>query len=286
MARSVYHWIGWLALLACLVALAMGAARGVGASTPDEGSQRPRRIVSLNLCADQLILALADRDQIAGLTVSVRDPSLSAAADEVRGLPVLSGSAEEIVAARPDLVIGAPARSHPAVAFLKAGSYRAVDLMPAESYPEITRSIRDVARAVGHPARGEALIARMNADLRALPKARRPVVAAYYQRRGFLTGTGTLIDDLMKRAGVTNLAGKLGKPPLSRVSLEELAAARPDYLIVDSGTARVADQGTEMLHHPILAGIPRIAIPQAWTVCGGPAYVDAARAISAAVSKR
>ena len=31
-----------------------------------------------------------------------------------------------------------------------------------------------------------------------------------------------------------------------------------------------------------LAGIKRISIPQAWTVCGGPAYVKAARALAMA----
>jgi len=37
------------------------------------------------------------------------------------------------------------------------------------------------------------------------------------------------------------------------------------------------------MHHPVLDGIPRIGIPQAWTVCGGPAYVKAARAMAAGV---
>ena len=95
-----------------------------------------------------------------------------------------------------------------------------------------------------------------------------------------MTGTGTLIDEVMARAGLVNLAAKLGKPALSQVTLEEMVAARPDFLIVESATDTVRDQGTEMLHHPALAGIPRISIPQAWTVCGSPAYVRAVRGIA------
>jgi iron complex transport system substrate-binding protein len=106
-------------------------------------------------------------------------------------------------------------------------------------------------------------------------------VAAYYQRRGYLTGTGTLVDDLIRRAGLVNLAGKLGKPALAHVSLEEIIAARPDWLIVETGSEKVTDQGTEMLRHPALRHIPRLRLPQAWTVCGGPAYVQAARSIAA-----
>jgi iron complex transport system substrate-binding protein len=64
------------------------------------------------------------------------------------------------------------------------------------------------------------------------------------------------------------------------MSLEELAMARPDFLVVDTATDKVVDQGTAMMHHPVLDGITRIGIPQAWTVCGGPAYVKAARALS------
>ena len=122
----------------------------------------------------------------------------------------------------------------------------------------------------------------MDADLAKIGKRHSRSVAAYYQRRGYMTGAGTLIDDLMRRVGMVNLAAKLGKPPLSQVSLEEMAAAQPDYLIVESATDSVADQGTEMLHHPALRGLKRISIPQAWTVCGGPAYVQAARALATA----
>lgn len=238
---------------------------------------RPQRIVSLNLCADQYLLELADPGQIAGLTRNARDPAMSAAAAKVGGSHILGESAEEIVAIDPDLVIGAPGRSS---AMLAGANYRSVHLKGVDSYADIVAQIREVAAAVGHRERGEALIRRMDRDLAAIPRAPHRGVAAYYQRRGYLTGTGTLIDDLMKRVGLTNLAGKLGKPPLSQMSLEELVAAQPDYLVVERATDRVTDQGTEMLHHPVLRHIPRLSIPQAWTVCGSPAYVTAARSLS------
>jgi iron complex transport system substrate-binding protein len=124
----------------------------------------------------------------------------------------------------------------------------------------------------------------MNRDLAAVPRGVHGGVAAYYQRRGFLTGTGTLIDDIMRRAGLANLAVKLGKPALSQLSLEELMVAQPDYMIVETATDRITDQGSEMLHHPLLKDIPRLRVPQAWTVCGGPAYVDAVRSLAAQIT--
>jgi len=262
--------------------LALGGA-ALWATTPapmPHPATKPRRIVSLNLCADQLVLALADRDQIAGVTRNATDTEMSGEAAKARGQPVLKNSAEQILAIDPDLVVGMPASRSAPMRALKGHRFNLLDLQSADTVDQIYASIRQTAVAVGHPERGEALVARMQAALARLGKPGGGKVAAYYQRRGFMTGTGTLIDDLMQRMGLVNLAAKLDKPPLSQLSLEEMVAAQPDYLIVESATDKIADQGTEMLHHPALAGIPRISIPQAWTVCGSPAYVQAAEGMA------
>lgn len=249
-------------------------AFGLTAATPAP----PRRIVSLNTCADQYVLALADPAQIAALSPYGHDPELSAAVAKARRFPTLRRPAEEVLAIRPDLLIGFPAGGDGVVG-APPGRWRTLGLASADSFASIKAQIRQVAAAVGHVDRGETLIRAMERDLAALPRPRRGGVAAYYQRRGYMTGTGTLVDELIRRAGLTNLAARLGKPALAQVPLEQMIAARPDFLIVETGTEAVVDQGTEMLRHPVLRAIPRIRVPQAWTVCGGPAYVDAARAI-------
>jgi iron complex transport system substrate-binding protein len=254
-------------------------------ATPAKTPAVPQRIVSINLCADQLVLALADRGQIAGLTKNATDREMSGEAGKALGIPLLSNSAEQILAIEPDLVVGMPASRSAALAALPEQTYPLLDLETANTIDEIYTSIRETAAAVGHPARGDALIARMQGELAGLPKPGKGRVAAYYQRRGYMTGTGTLIDELMTRVGLVNLAGKLGKPPLSQLSLEEMVAAEPDFLIVESATDKVTDQGSKMLHHPALKDIPRISIPQAWTVCGSPAYTQAARSMAAQIAR-
>lgn len=269
--------------LALCLAMPFGGLPATAAS-PAVQAQKPRRIVSLNLCADQYLLELADPDQIAGLTSNASNPDMSAAAAKVGDIRLLRSSAEEILEIDPDLVIGAPSGVGSKLSALSGRRYRTLELGYASRYSEIVAEIRQVAAAVGHPARGEALIARMNRDLASVPRPGDGKVAAYYQRRGFLTGTGTLVDELMGRVGLVNLAGKLGKPALAQVRLEEMLVARPDYMIVETATDRVADQGTEMLHHPALKDIRRLRLPEAWTVCGGPAYVEAARSLAAQIS--
>lgn len=268
-------------LLAATLLLGGAGALWAAATRPvAQAPAVPKRIVSINLCADQLVLALADRGQIAGLTHNAADPAMSGEAAAARGLPLLSNSAEQILAIEPDLIVGMPASRSAALAALPEQSYPLLDLDTANKLDEITTSIRRTAAAVGHPDRGDALVGRMERELAGLPSPGRGRVAAYYQRRGYMTGTGTLIDELMTRVGLVNLAEKLGKPPLSQLSLEEMVAARPDFLIVESATDKVTDQGSEMLHHPALKDIPRISVPQAWTVCGSPAYTWAARSMA------
>lgn len=252
------------------LAIILGAAPAAAA---------PHRIVSLNLCADQYLIALADPGQIAALTQFSRDPAMSAEAGKAARLPFSRGTAEEVMALDPDLVLTTPYRRMDTLE--AAGKhYPTIRLDPADSYAAIRDQTRALAHAIGHPERGEALVRRMDAALARLPReAGRGRVAAYYQRRGYLTGRGTLIDDLMARAGLVNLAARLGRPALSRLSLEELVAARPDFLIVETDSVHVTDQGTEMLQHPALRRIPRLYLPQAWTVCGGPAYVLAAASL-------
>src|SRR5690348_4552850 len=65
----------------------------------------PRRIASFNLCADQLVVALADSNQIAALSPYARDDHLSVVAERARHFPALSWSAEGTVALSPDLVL-------------------------------------------------------------------------------------------------------------------------------------------------------------------------------------
>lgn len=261
-------------IIACMGALTAALA-------PSTATSAPRRIVSLNLCVDQYLLALADRRQVAGLTSFARDPALSAYATRAARWPVNRGGAEDVLSLRPDLILVAPGRRADTMALLRGRGIAIVEVPEADSYADIVAQTRRVADVIGQRARGERLIARMNARLARVPvNAGGGRVAAYYQRRGYLTGTGTLIDDLMHRVGLRNLAARLHKPVLSRVGLEEMARAHPDFLLVESATDRIVDHGTEMLHHPLLHTIGRLRLPQAWTVCGSPAYVDAAQSLA------
>jgi len=253
-----------------------------------EGPERPQRIVSLNLCADQYLIALADRDQVAALTHYSRDPALSFHAAEARDWPVAEGNAEQVLMLAPDLIIASPFRRRETMELLAPFDFATLEIRPAQSFAQIVDQTRAIAAAIGHPERGERLIAELEAALAAVPPPEAgPPIAVHYQRRGFVTGTGTLLDEIMGRAGLANLAARLGRKSVGRVTLEEIVAAAPDLLLVSREDLDPRDLGTELLLHPVLqARYPadrRLVLPQAFTVCGGPPYPVAVELLSGQV---
>jgi iron complex transport system substrate-binding protein len=125
----------------------------------------------------------------------------------------------------------------------------------------------------------------MQAELAALPPPRTPLpVAVHYQRQGYVTGTATLMDDMMKRAGLRNLASRLGDMELAHVDLETIIAARPDYIVFTAEPGQGRDWGALLLGHPALAHAfagRTLYIPDNLTVCGGPEYPLAVASLAA-----
>jgi iron complex transport system substrate-binding protein len=267
---SAILWIGARTTqLLCLICLAVPA---LSAETP------PSRIVSINLCADELLVALADPGQIAALSPYAVDPKLSFVAKEAEGFRHDAAEAETVVEIDPDLVLAGRFTKLASRDMLMRLGYRVVLLDPARSIDQSIAQIREVAALVGHPDRGEALIAEIEAaHERAKGAAARRATsptAAVYQRRGYVTGAETLTGELMAAVGLVNQGGTLAGKTGRFVSLERLIATRPDYLVVASPEIRPEDQGTALLAHPALAELyppeRRIALPEMLTVCAGP----------------
>ncbi len=168
-----------------------------------------------------------------------------------------AAEAETVVAINPDLVIAGSFTKRDTRDILTRLGYRVELLKPARSIDDSIAQIRQVAELVGHPERGEALVAKVEQARQAASRAAsalpvRPT-AAVYQRRGYVTGGDTLTGDLLATAGFTNsgamLAGKTG----GFVPLERLVADPPDMIVVAASVRRAEDQGTAFLAHPALA---------------------------------
>ena len=86
---------------ACLRSIALAGAMASGLAA----TERPARIVSLNMCTDELVLRLADPARIASVTWLSQDPRNANMAEAARRIPANHGLAEEALGFRPDLVV-------------------------------------------------------------------------------------------------------------------------------------------------------------------------------------
>src|SRR5688572_11157828 len=166
----------------------------------------PRRIVSLDYCADQFVLALADRDQIAALSRgSHRDDSYFRA--RAAGIRQTRGTLEEVLALRPDLVVrnwGGPWDAEAVYARFEVPVLQVGDTPNFEAARE---DLLDAAGAIGRSARGEALARDLHlrlARLRVNAPERAPTVM-YLSAGGAVAGAGTLMDAVIVAAGGRNV---------------------------------------------------------------------------------
>jgi iron complex transport system substrate-binding protein len=264
-----------------LVGLALSLSGGIASAQP-----KPQRVVSLNLCADQLLLALADREQIASLSPLAKDPSISYLADRAGDLPVNEGKGEAILFSGADLVLSGTYGQQSRTALLKGQGLDVLSLEPWRSLEHGREQIRIVARRLGHPKRGEALIAEIDKALartRSIVSPTRSILT--YYRRGWVPASNSLIGELLRHVGFTLHQDALGLAYGGVARLESIVAAPPDHMLMDDDAGQAVDNGSALLVHPALAEVVplarRLVMPGRLSICGGPSTVAAIDALGA-----
>ncbi len=276
---------GWRALAVALAvpALALPALA--------EGPSKPRRIASLNVCTDQLLLMLGVRERLVSVTFLAADPSSSALAEDARGLRLNRGRAEEILPLDPDLVLAGDTAATPTVTLLRRLGRRVVVVPLARSLADIPHNIEGLARAIGEEAKGRRMIARFRDGLARLvreappPSGPRPV-ALLVGPNGVTSGESSLAGAIIAAAGFANGAAGLGLTGVGRLPLERVIGAKPDLLILSSLKVEHPSLAGGFVRHPALerafAGRHRIRIHHHVWACGTPLVLGAIERLIAA----
>jgi iron complex transport system substrate-binding protein len=250
-------------------------------SLPGAHAQDKPRIASINVCTDQLLLTVADPEQIVGLSPYSRDPARSWAAAEAARYPRLSGEAEDVLVLKPDVVVAGRFTKRATRELLKAEGFRVEEFDAVRSLDEAKRQIARMGDIVGHPDRAAAATERIDAAVARARQAvaRKPLRVLSVERRGWVSGGGSLTSSLLATVGLSNAASELGYKLGGFASLETIVNLRPDLLLLSGDNNFAEDQGTALLLHPALEQLyppdKRIVIPEQLTVCGGPMVADA-----------
>ncbi len=250
-------------------------------STSGIGAGQPQRVVSVNLCTDQLLLMLADRKQIASVSHLAVEPTSSFMADEASTFPINHAGAEEILALKPDLVVAGAYTDRALVALLKQLNYP-IEVFPlTENIDDIRRNISRMAQLLHRQEAGKRVLRDMDQRLASVKRQRppKPPRGAFYQPNGYTGGTNTLQHSAMQMAGWHNIAAEEGVVGYGVIDMERLMLAQPVQLFTSSYAPGTDSRGQRIIHHPALQrltrGRPLIEIDYKYWICGGPMIADA-----------
>ena len=234
---------------------------------------RPQRIVSMNPCVDAVLLAVADPGQIAAISHWSHDPAgTSAPLAQARRFPAHGGTAEEVIVRRPDLLFVSPYTPMATREAFRRLGFPMVSVGVPATIADSLAQVRVIADAAGQPARGEALIRRIETALAAAHRAEaRP--ALMRMASGLVPGPGSLSEALMANSGLTSVAADYGFAHAGLLTVEPLALKPPPLLITDRPEA--VPPVLKRLRVPV-AGFDRQLLN-----CGGPSLIPAAKRLAA-----
>lgn len=264
-----------LAALLALVLAACGAERGEPSVT-----NVPMRIVSLDACADQYVLRFADREQILAVSPgAVGDYSFERAG--AAGIPTIRPSAEDVLLASPDLVVRSYGGGPGLDAFLRRSGIPVVHVGWPQTLEEVIANTERLAAELGHPEDGAAFAAGLRERLADLPQAERED-ALYLTPSGVTSGPGSLVDEVMAKAGYRNVETR---PGWHDIPLERLAYDQPGHVV--TGFFDSADRFESRwspLRHPLareaVENAEHTDVPGAMLACSAWPLVDAAERLA------
>ncbi len=249
---------------------------------------KPQRIVSMNLCSDQLLLLLVPADRIASISALSLNPHSSYMAKSASGHHINHGKSDEILPLKPDLILASGFSARPAVELLRKLGHRVEVLPMVTDIAGIRHNISHLASLVGEEKRGEQLIQQMDEQIHSVTtrfSGPRPK-AIFYQPRGYTSGKRTLQDEALRLAGWRNVAAEIGINGYSAIGLEDLLLAQPRQIFTSSYAPGTSSMAQRQLQHPVIQSLtsdrPMIEIDYRLWICAGPMIADAIAALAAA----
>jgi iron complex transport system substrate-binding protein len=219
------------------------------------------RVVSLSLCADPWLLAMAGRGQVVALSSLARDARYSPIAREAAALPAVPADMEAVLPLKPDLVIldgfGQQALAHG----LKKAGIRSFRMPMPETAEDVAQLAKVLGGAIGQQSRGEALAAGWRAAWQV--PAQKPMPAWLVQEGGHAGMPGWL-GDVLQHHGYDAVPAADDAEALLREPKALLRIAYGD----DASMARQA------LMHPALKHLQPVGIDGAQVLCPHPGMMQ------------
>lgn len=251
------------------------------AAAAGSASNSPSRIVSLNLCTDQLLMLLAERQTIASVTYLAANAETSIMAKQVGDIYLNHGQAEEIIGLSPDLVLAGQYGARAGVNILQKLGYRVEKFDSAHNFDGIRLNLRRLGSLIHRSQKAESLIAAMDRILHAevitsLESKRETFTT--YDVNGYVAGKDTLLAAVADAAGYQTLGDRLGFSGYRQLPLEELLLIKPDLIDLGNEWSQPPSLASESMRHPALKVLldqtEQMDLPGATWTCGLPVLAE------------
>ena len=263
------------------------AACGRNVSAPERPAEaRAQRIVSLDYCADQYVLKLVDKDRVLAVSPDAAR-EFSYMKEAAVGVPTVKPSAEDVLVLKPDLVVRSYGGGPNATAFFERAGVPVLNVGWAATIDDakigsIVSVIEHMAAGLGEPERGAALVADFKARLSRIGEQSSGQTALYMTPSGVTTGPGSLVHEMLVKAGLENFERAPGwrSLPLERLVYESPDLVAPAFFYA----ATNHPHAWSAARHPVARKQmrERIVVPirGALTACGAWFAMDAIEALA------
>jgi iron complex transport system substrate-binding protein len=254
---------------------------------------KPQRVVSLNLCADQLLMELLKPSSLVGITQLASDASASFSYKKASNFHQHNDRIEEVMALKPDLIVAGAFTSTATNQMLDRLGYKVVKLGLPKAVDDIIQQIAFLGEQVGQSQRANKLIKTMRDEITALEsgdQAAPALRAVVYYANGFSAGKETIVNEILRLAGLKNIAAETGMAYIAPLSLESLLASNPDVLLLGRLDANTDSLAHQVLQHDAieklsaLEHVQKISVPDRYWSCAGPSSIAAASYIQQSIT--
>jgi ABC-type Fe3+-hydroxamate transport system substrate-binding protein len=230
-----------------LVAVAVGSAAGPAENGP------PRRVASLNLSSDEILVEILPPERLVSVT---RWADAAGTSNVVGRVPAAAyrfqkADMEQLVALAPELVVVSEYTDADFLKLVERSGIRWHRMQGLSSLAGVRAAILDLGRVVGAEEAAGRLVARYDAILAdvATRLAGAPKPRVLYWSGGMTAGADTAIGALIESAGAVNVGREIGVEGIAPPGAERAFVADPDVILVTSwpgGVEAVKD-------HPLLS---------------------------------
>ena len=215
--------------VACLLFAALPAA-AAGPSPP------PRRVASLNLSADEVLIEILPPERLVSVTRWVDEAGTSNIVGRVPPsvFRIHKVDMERLVALAPDLVVVSEYTDADFLRLLERSGIRHHRMKGLHSLAGVRAAILDLAREVGATDKADQVVARYDATLRELDRrlSGAPRKRVLYWAGGMTAGGDTAIGALIEEAGGINVGREMGVEGIAPPGAERAFMTDPDVVLV------------------------------------------------------